>query len=82
MLHVSALSFQRATRNPADRQIHTYTDTQTDYRMPRGSAHRGIIITLIWSMYTIITVRRGYTLLAWDNGGCHGTGSNWDPIIN
>ena len=38
VLLVSVLSFQRATRNPADRQagryIHTYIHTQTDYRMP------------------------------------------------
>ena len=27
---------------PTDRHTHTQTDTQTDYRMPRGSAHRGI----------------------------------------
>ena len=43
MLHVSALSFQRATINPVDRQTDRCTDTQTDYRMPRGSAHRPMI---------------------------------------
>ena len=38
VLLVSVLSFQRATRNPTDRQagryIHTYIHTQTDYCMP------------------------------------------------
>ena len=47
MLLVSALGFQRATRNPADRQTDRQTDTYTN-RLPYasgGSAHRGIKIT-------------------------------------
>ena len=60
MLHVSALSFP-ASDEKSCRQTDTYIHTQTNYRMPRGSAHRGIIIlcTIICTYPLISLLMRG-----------------------